>query len=138
MFSSIRGSRVNVIAEQECCRLKLPKPTAVPFKLRMAHNTLVQPIGLLREVKIHIQGIFYMVIPTIISFKNVNLAYTLLLDKPWLQDAHVIHDWTNNHIQIMGIGTIRIVCSYCELDIKAITRKTLVYYNYVKCFTDKE
>jgi len=132
------GSGVNVITEQERCRLGLPTPTAAPYKLRMADGTLVQPVGLLRNIKIHIHGIAYTIILTVISCQDVKSAYTLLLGRPWLRDARVIHDWSNDQIQIMGDGTIRTIPVNRELGLEATTPETLVCYNYVEGLSDNE
>ena len=132
------GSRVNVITETERRRLGLPNPTPAPFKLRMADSSLVQPTGLLRDVKIYIHGIPYIIILTVISCKDVNFAYTILLGRPWLRDARVIHDWANDHIQIMGNGTVRTVRINRKLGFEATTPDALVCYNYVEGLTDEE
>jgi len=92
------GSGVNVITVQERHRLGLPKPTAAPYKLRMADGTLVQPIGLLRDIKIHIHGIPYTIVLTVMSCQDVKSAYTILLGRLWLRDARVIHNWANDYI----------------------------------------
>ena len=55
------GSGVNVITEEERRKLGLPKPSPAPFNLKMANGTIAKPIGLLRDVKIHIHGIPYIV-----------------------------------------------------------------------------
>ena len=58
------GSGVNIITEEERRRLGLPKPSPAPFNLKMANETIAKPIGLLRDVKIHIHGNPLPSIPT--------------------------------------------------------------------------
>ena len=104
----------------------------------MADSSLVQPLGLLRDITIFIHGIPYIIILTVISCKDVNSAYTLLLGRPWLRDARVIHDWANDNIQIMGNGTTRTVRINRALGFETITPDALVCYNYVEDFTDNK
>ena len=61
------GSGVNVITEEERRRLGLPKPSLEPFNLKMANGTIAKPTNRLRDVKIHIHGIPYIVTLTIID-----------------------------------------------------------------------
>jgi hypothetical protein len=132
------GSRVNVITETERRKLGLLTPTPAPFKLRMADSSLVQPLGLLRDIKIFIHGIPYIIILSVISCKDVNSAYTLLLGRPWLRDTRIVQNWANDDIQIISNGTIRIVRINRELGFEATTPDSLVCYNYVEGFTDEE
>ena len=84
------GSGVNVITEEERHKLGLPKPSLAPFNLKMANGTIAKPTGLLRDVKIHIHGIPYIVTLTVIDFQTIKSNYSMLLGRPWLRDAKVI------------------------------------------------
>lgn len=86
------GSGVNLITEEERKRLGLKNPQSAPFRLRMADQTVVDPVGMIRTVKIHIHGIPYLITLTIIKNKEVNEAYSMLLGRPWLIDAKVNYD----------------------------------------------
>ena len=129
------GSGVNVITEAERCRLGLPEPTPAHFKLRMADSSLVQPTGLLHDVTISIHGISYTIILTVISCKDVNSAYTLLLGRPWLRAARVIHNWANDHIQIMGNGKMHTIHINRQVGFEATSQAALVCYNHVEDIT---
>ena len=87
-----RGSEVNVITEEERRRLGLPKPSRAPFNQKMANGTIAKPTGLLRDVKIHIHGIPYIVTFTVIDCQTIKSDYSMLLSRPWLRNAKVIHD----------------------------------------------
>ena len=76
------GSGVNVITEEERCRLGLPKPSPAPFYLKMANGTIAKPTGLLRDVKIHIHGIPYIVTLTVIDCQTIKSDYSMLLGRP--------------------------------------------------------
>ena len=64
------GSRINVITEEERRKLGLPKPSLAPFNLKMANGTIAKATGLLRDVKIHIHGIPYIVTLTQIRLQH--------------------------------------------------------------------
>jgi hypothetical protein len=59
---------------------------------------MIKPLGIIKNLKIHIHGIPY--IATFIVLKNnvVDSNYSMLLKRPWLIDAKVTHDWSNNVI----------------------------------------
>ena len=90
------GSGINVITEEEHRKLALPKPSPAPFNLKMANGTIAKPIGLLQDVKIHIHSIPYIVTLTVIDCQTIKSDYSMLLGRPWLRNAKVIHDWANN------------------------------------------
>ncbi len=53
---------------------------------------MTKPLGIIKNLKIHINGIPY--IATFIIWKNS------VVGRPWLKDAKVTHDWGNNVITI--------------------------------------
>ena len=132
------GSGVNVIFEEERRRLGLPKPSPAPFNLKMANGTIGKPMGLLRDVKIHIHGIPYIVILTVIDCQTIKSDYSMLLGRTWLRNAKVIHDWANDQVQIMGNGTVKTVKINRQLGYEAVTPHALVYYNFAEGITDDE
>ena len=76
------GSGVNLITEEEQIRLGLKEPSLAPYPLRMADQAVVEPVGLIRNVRIHIHGIPYIISLTVIRNKEVNEAYSMLLGRP--------------------------------------------------------
>jgi hypothetical protein len=64
----------------------------------MADQAVVQPVGLIRNVRIHIHGISYFITLIVIRNKEINEAYSMLLGHPWLIDAKVTYDWGNKVI----------------------------------------
>ena len=132
------GSGVNVITEEERRRLGLSKPSPAPFNLKMANGTIAKPTGLLRDVKIHIHGIPYIVTLTVIDCQTIKSDYSMLLSRPWLRNAKVIHDWANDQVQIMGNGTVKKVKINCQLGYEAVTPHALVCYNFAEGITDDE
>ena len=132
------GSGVNVITEEERHRLGLPKPSLAPFNLKMANGTIAKPTGLLRDVKIHIHGIPYIVTLIVIDCQTIKSDYSMLLGRPWLRNAKVIHDWANDQVQIMENGTIKTVKINRQLGYEAVTPHALVCYNFAEGITDDE
>lgn len=68
----------------------------------MVDQTMVELMGFIRNKKIHTHGIPYVV--TFIIIKNIVLdaCYSMLLNRSWLRDAKVSHDWETNLITIQG------------------------------------
>ena len=132
------GSGVNVITEEERRKLGLPKPSPAPFNLKMANGTIAKPTDLLQDVKIHIHGIPYIVTLTVIDCQTIKSNYSMLLGRPWLRNAKVIHDWANDQVQIMGNGTIKTVKINRQLGYETVTPHALVCYNFAEGITDDE
>lgn len=84
------GSGGNIISEEmaDCLDYKV-KPS--PFRVRMANQRPVQPRGMLKDVVILIGGIYYTVTFIILTMKQH--SYPILLGRPWLRSAQVLHDW---------------------------------------------
>ena len=132
------GSGVNVITKEERRKLGLPKPSLASFNLKMANGTIAKPTGLLRDVMIHIHGIPFIVTLTVIDCQTIKSDYSMLLGRPWLRNAKVIHDWANDQVQIMGNGIVKRVKINRQLGYKAVTPHALVCYNFAEGITDDE
>ncbi len=84
----------------------------------MAYQTNIKPVGLIKDLKIHIHGIPYIAMFTVMKNNVLNSNYSMLLGQPWLHNARVIHDWRNNIITIesncrnlsLGLATKAKVC----------------------------
>ncbi len=86
------GSRVNIITKQLKLRLGLPKPKPTPYNLKMADQTTMKLVGLIKDLKIYVHGNFY--ITTFIVFQNnvVDSSCPMLVGRPWLKDVKLAHD----------------------------------------------
>jgi len=69
--------------------LGLPKPKLAPYNLRMVDETTTKPMGLIKDLKIYVHGIPYIIMFTILQN---NVADSMLLGKPWLKDAKMACD----------------------------------------------
>jgi len=86
------GFKINIITKQLRSRFGLPKPKPSPYNLKMVDQTTIKPVGLIRDMKIYVHGILFII--TFIVFQNsvVDVNYSMLLGRPWLRDAKVAHD----------------------------------------------
>ncbi len=82
---------------------------------------MTRPLGIIKNLKIHIYGIPYITTFTMLKNSVVESSYSMLLRRPWLKDAKVTHDWGNNVIIVQGNGTIRVILVNRKLGAK--TRK---------------
>ncbi len=53
------GASVNIITENLITKLGLPKPRPIPYHLKMANRIMTRPLGITRNLKIHIHGVPY-------------------------------------------------------------------------------
>jgi len=89
---------VNIIIKNIRKKLGLPKPRPIPYHLTMADQSMTRPLGIIKNLKIHIHGIPYIATFTILKNNVIDSNYFMLLRRPWLKDANVTHDWGNNII----------------------------------------
>ncbi len=87
----------------------MSKPNPMPYNLCMVDQTIVKPLGLIKDLKIFVHGIPYIVIFTIINSSVLDSSYSMLLKCPWFKDVKVSHDWGTNTITIHGTCTIRTI-----------------------------
>jgi len=86
------GFGVNSIIKRLRLKWGLAKPKPTPYNLRMADQTTTKPMGLIRDLKIYVHGIPYIIIFIVLHNNVVDSSYSMLLGKPWLRDVKVAHD----------------------------------------------
>jgi hypothetical protein len=96
----------------------------------------MQPVGLIRNVKIHIYSIPYFITLTVIQNKEVNEAYSMLLGPAWLIDAKVYYNWDKKIVTIQGNGTVKTISVNQRLGPRLRLPKVLVCYNIVEGLVD--
>jgi hypothetical protein len=94
------GSKVNIIIEDLKIQLGLSKPNPTLYNLLMVNQTIAKPLGLIRDLKIFVHGIPYMVTFIVINSNVLNSSYSTLLGHPWLRNAKVSHNWGTNIVTI--------------------------------------
>jgi hypothetical protein len=118
------GSRVNIIIVNLRVQLGLPKPNLVPYNLRMANQTIIKPLGLIKDLKIFVHGIPYIITFIVINSGVINYSYSMLLGCPWLRDAKVSHDWGTNTNTIQGTSTVKTTLLPKNLVLKSKDQKS--------------
>ncbi len=103
------GSGINIITEQLKLRLRFSKLQLAPYNLRMADQTSIKLVRLIKDLKIYVHGIPYIIMFNVLQNNVVDSNYSMLLERPWLRDAKVAHDWGSNIVTIQGNGTVRII-----------------------------
>jgi hypothetical protein len=58
----------------------------------MVDQNVTRPLGIIRNLNIHIHGIPYMVTFIILKNNVVDSNYFMLQKRPWLRDAKITHD----------------------------------------------
>jgi len=58
----------------------------------MVDQTTIKLVGLIKDLKIYVHGIPYIIMFTILHNSVVDSNYSMLLGRPWLRDAKVAHD----------------------------------------------
>ncbi len=86
------GLRINIIIENLKVQLGLSIPNIVPYNLCMVIQTIAKPLGLIRDLKIFVHGIPYIVTFIIINNNVLDSRYSMLLRRPWLRNPKVSHD----------------------------------------------
>jgi len=87
----------------------LPKPKLAPYNLKMADQITTKHVGFIKDLKIYVHGIPYIIMLIVLQNSMVDSSYSMLLRKPWLKDVKVAHDWGNNIVTIQGNGTIKTI-----------------------------
>ncbi len=70
----------------------LPKPKPAPYNLRMADQTTKKLVRLIKDLKIYVHGIPYIIRFIVFHNSVVDSSYSMLLGRPWLRGVKVVHD----------------------------------------------
>jgi hypothetical protein len=87
------GFDVNIISESLRKKLGLKRPQSAPFVVRMAYQQKVQPISLIRNLKINLASCVYKILVIMLNMENGVEAYSMLLGRPWLKLVKAHHKW---------------------------------------------
>jgi hypothetical protein len=68
--------------------------------MKMVDQTTTKPVELIKNLKIYVHGILYIITFTVLHNSVVDFYYSMLLGRPWLRDAKLAHDWGNNIVTI--------------------------------------
>jgi len=73
------GSGVNIMMEELWKCLGLPSPKSTPYTLQMVDQTITKPIGLIKDFKIYIHGIAYIMTFMVMKNNVLDSNYSTLL-----------------------------------------------------------
>ncbi len=59
------GFGVNIMTKRLCVQLGLFKPKLTPYNLHMVDQTIAKPLGLIKDLKIYVHGILYIITFTV-------------------------------------------------------------------------
>jgi hypothetical protein len=118
--------------------LGLSKPKPTPYNLRMADQTTIKLVGLIKDLKIYIHGIPYITIFIVLQNSVVDSSYSMLLKRPWLKDVKMALDWGSNIIILQGNGIIKIITVTKHLGGEVRKLEVLLCYNYHNGIIDEE
>jgi hypothetical protein len=83
----------NIITKKLKVQLGMSKPKLAPYNMCIANETITKPLGLIKDLKIIVHGIPYVVIFVVIHSIVLDSNYFILLGHPWLKDVKVSHNW---------------------------------------------
>ncbi|KAH7404480.1 hypothetical protein KP509_15G027800 [Ceratopteris richardii] len=88
------GSGVNIAMVALCKKLGWNQIEPVQLFVRMAHQSRVHPVGLVRNISITLQGTTFKMTFVVLELPESSLDYNLLFGRPWLWQAKVVQDWS--------------------------------------------
>jgi len=93
---------------------------------------------LIKDIKILVHGIPYVVTFIVIQNSVLDSIYYMLLGHPWLRDAKVFHDWGNNTIIIQITNIVRTIPIIRKLGAPTKHLKVLICYDSHFKISDEE
>jgi hypothetical protein len=99
---------------------------------------MTRPLGIIRNLKIHIHGIPYVTTFIVLQNNVVDCSYSMLLGRPWLKNAKVTHDWGNNVIIVQGNGIVKTISINKKLGVKTRRLQVLICYDLLEGLTYEE
>jgi hypothetical protein len=96
----------------------------------MVNQTITKPLGLIKDLKIFVHGIPYIITFIVINNNVLDSSYSMLLGRLWLKDAKVSHNWGTNTITIQGTSTLKTILVTKKLYVQTKRPKVLVCYNF--------
>ncbi len=86
------GSGVDIISKNLGKKLELKRLQPIPFVVKMADQKKVQPLGLIKNLKIDLVGYVCKISVIVLNRENGIEAYSMLLGRPWLKQVKMHHN----------------------------------------------
>ena len=68
--------------------------------VKLADETTTRPMGVVKDLKVKTFGTTYHVWFVVMDFKNPIESYDIILERPFLRIAGIVHDWMSNTIYL--------------------------------------
>ena len=68
--------------------------------VKLADGTTTRPVGVVKDLKVKTFGITYHMWFVVMDFKNPIDSYDIILGRPFLRAAGVVHDWSSNTLYL--------------------------------------
>ena len=94
------GSGVNILPEIVYLSMAVQKLEPAPFQVKMADQRRLQPLGILKDQRITISGLHFIVNFVVLRMQAKEISYPMLLGRPWFKTAKVRQDWGENIVMI--------------------------------------
>jgi len=88
----------------------------------MANQRKVQPIGLIKNLKINLVRCEYKISIIVLNMGNETEIYSMFLGRPWLKQAKVNHNWGDNTLTIIAGERIMAMSTILEDSFKTIKK----------------
>jgi hypothetical protein len=75
----------------------------------MSNQPIAKSLGFIKDLKIFVHGIPYIVTFIVINNNILNSNYSIFLGRPWLKNPKISHDWGTNVVTIQGIGIVKTI-----------------------------
>jgi hypothetical protein len=85
-------SKINIIIKKLRMQLGLSKPKLAPYNLHMVNQSIVKPLVLIKNIKIFVHGIPYVITFIVVHSSVSDFKYFMLLGHPWPKGVKVSHD----------------------------------------------
>lgn len=135
-----RGAHVHILTDTLTKHLGFPKPKLVTYNIKMVDQSTTMQVGLLENINIEVEGMLYQVTIFVMSLASHNDTphYSILLGKPWLVYAKVVHDWKGDQLVIQGLMGSRRMKVNRKLPRDTPWPQVLLMYNWQDGLTEKE
>ena len=92
------GSGVNILLESIYLKHGGQNLHPTPFQVKMVDQRRLRPLGLLKDQEIFVAELKYKVNFVVLKMHADNLAYPMLLGRPWFRKAKLKQDWGDNMV----------------------------------------
>jgi hypothetical protein len=114
-----KASSVNITLESLRKKLGLRKPQPASFVVRMVDQQKVQPMGLLRNLKIDLACCAYKILVIVLKDGKWSETYSMFLGRPWLKQIKAHHNWGDNTLTIISGNKIVTLSTIKHMNIKS-------------------